>query len=198
MLKKKKNKKIEPRAKHSKARTVAKPKIKAKTSAKVGAKKSVSAKPKTRVSANTKTVKPIKSTTKKKKASPAKVVQSNAKKTTKKKTQEVIYPRDEFQKNKVTGHPAHIEGYSPVSNRTEKKYKKKLGDFLFRGLTHKEDKTRKQIALKDNPNAKDKRPAFLSQKQYRQNVELFEKTEEYSKYRLSSKDKKTIEKLNKK
>lgn len=106
-------------------------------------------------------------------------------KTIKNKSNEKIYPRDEFQKNLVTGHPAHIEGYS---KRQTKPSRKNLGDFLFRNITHKKNK--KNHRLKQNPNPKDNSPAYIDKKQSRQKVELFKKDSAYKDYKLSKKDKK--------
>ena len=106
-------------------------------------------------------------------------------KTIKNKSTEKIYPRDEFQKNLVTGHPAHIEGYS---KRQTKPSRKNLGDFLFRNITHKKNK--KNHRLKQNPNPKDNSPAYIDKKQSRQKVELFKKDSAYKDYKLSKKDKK--------
>ena len=106
-------------------------------------------------------------------------------KTIKNKSTEKIYPRDEFQKNLVTGHPAHIEGYS---KRQTKPSRKNLGDFLFRNITHKKNK--KNHRLKQNPNPKDNLPAYIDKKQSRQKVELFKKDSAYKDYKLSKKDKK--------
>ena len=106
-------------------------------------------------------------------------------KTIKNKSNEKIYPRDEFQKNLVTGHPAHIEGYS---KRQTKPSRKNLGDFLFRNITHKKNK--KNHRLKQNPNPKDNSPAYIDKKQSRQKVELFKKDSAYKDYKLTKKDKK--------
>ena len=97
---------------------------------------------------------------------------------------EKIYPRDEFQKNLVTGHPAHIEGYSKFQTKPSRR---NLGDFLFRGITHKPNK--KNRKLEKNPNPKDTSPAYIDKKQSRQQVELFEQDDKYKDYKLSHKDK---------
>ena len=98
-----------------------------------------------------------------------------------------MYPRDEFRHNKVTGHPAYIEGY--YKNQTIPT-KKNLGDFIFRGITHrKHPKNRRLIT---NPNPNDSEPAYIDRKHSRQLVELFEKDEKYKDYKLSDTDKKNL------
>lgn len=140
-----------------------------------------------------KTNKTTKSKTTTNKKQPAKRSNTTAKataqktKTNTKCKKEKIYPRDEFQKNRVTGHPAHIEGYAKKQIEPSKK---NLGDFIFRGITHK--KNNKNRKLDVNPNKKDKRNAYIDKKQSRQKVELFEKDEKYQNFKIAPEDKNKI------
>jgi len=110
--------------------------------------------------------------------------------------------------NKNTGHPAYIEGYSP---QQKQKSRKNLGDYIFRGITHKNDAKHPKMQLVHNPEPAEARErkkaiqrkkglkedsdiAYISKAQGRQKVELFE-AKKLEGWKLSDVDKDRVSKL---
>lgn len=92
--------------------------------------------------------------------------------------------RDEFRKNKVSGHPAYI-------------YKKVGRKYVYVGITHAEitDGT-KNIKLEKNPNPKDQKDAYLRPKSEKQKENKFSK-KPYKGWSFTKKDKIKVEKIKK-
>ena len=138
------------------------------------------------------TIKPIKTPIKPKTgakttkaAMPKKTTTSSKKQTTTIKPQaKKELKRDEFRKNKVSGHPAYI-------------FKKVGRKYEYVGITHAEitDGT-KNIKLEKNPNPKDQKDAYLRPKSEKQKENKFSK-KPYQGWSFKKKDKFKVEKIKK-
>lgn len=93
--------------------------------------------------------------------------------------------RDEFRKNKISGHPAYI--YQKVGNK-----------YLYIGITHANitDKT-KNIKLDKNPNPLDKKTAYIRPKSEQQKENKFSK-KPFKNWKFTEKDKDKVNKVIKK
>ncbi len=91
--------------------------------------------------------------------------------------------KDEFRKNKDTGHPAYI--YAKIGN-----------ELKYIGITHSEiTQGVKNIKLDKNPNPKDKKSAYARPKSERAKTSRFGKKKKD--WKLSKKDKEKLEPLKK-
>lgn len=89
--------------------------------------------------------------------------------------------RDEFRKNKVSGHPAYI--YAKVGN-----------DYKFIGITHSKITDGMQnIKLDKNPNPKDKKSAYALPKSDKAKTNNFKATEKG--WRLGKSDRAKMDKI---
>ena len=99
-----------------------------------------------------------------------------------------VVAKNEFRNNKKTGHPAYI-------------FEQERHHFHFLGITHssetsvKNGKKTKNIPLINNPNPKDKKQAFVRPNKEKDHVNKF--TKPLKDWKLSRKDKETINKLKK-
>lgn len=91
--------------------------------------------------------------------------------------------KDEFRKNKQSGHPAYI--YARVGN-----------DYKFIGITHSAlTDGVKNIKLEKNPNPKDKKTAYARPKADKSKTNNFKEKE--TGWKLSKKDKSKLDKIKK-
>lgn len=96
-----------------------------------------------------------------------------------------ILERNEFRKNKVSGHPAYI--YAKVGNK-----------FIFLGITHSaiDSKTGKiNIRLDKNPNPKDNRISYIKSKSEMLKENKFAKP--YNGWKFSDSDIRKVESIKK-
>lgn len=91
--------------------------------------------------------------------------------------------KDEFRKNKTSGHPAYI--YAKVGN-----------EYKYIGITHSQiTEGMSNIKLDKNPNPKDKKTAYARPKAEKSKTNDFKSTEKG--WKLSKKDKDKINKIKK-
>lgn len=90
--------------------------------------------------------------------------------------------RDEFRKNKVSGHPAYI-------------YKKVGRKYEFIGITHAEiTQGVRNIKLEQSPNPKDEKDTYIRPKSEQLKENKFSK-KPYKDWKFTAKDKQKVEKI---
>lgn len=173
---------------------MAKSNPKKKTTTKNGATKKVAPKKTTKKSTSSSITTPRKTTTQKKtgvkkttasKKSNLKAPTKNITKKTGSSSAKKIEKRDEFRTHKENGHPSYI--YQKVGSR-----------YKYIGITHSAvTQGVKNIRLDENPNPKDKSPAYARPKPKQDKVKKFKKTT-LSNWKMSKLDKQKIKPLTKK